>query len=374
MGVSQSARRVLAPAFAAILVLAACTSEASPSPSSTTSSSAPEESTGGTEPSEATGVTLPAPEITDIRMGNSGEPTANNLNALVSQYLNLGEKYGLNVTWSEFSGAGQAAQALLAEQVDFSDNSGGPAIASLASDSPMVLVYINRDNLTDNLFGAPGIETAEDLRGGSVAISSFGSQSHAGALVALAQLGLGPDDVTITQVGNDSARLAALQGGSVQASMNDATQAEDLEGLGFNTLVRLADTVDDPDQGVARTSLTVLREFEEENPNTVLAMVAMYLEASVIWRNDPELAAEALAEFAEIPVEEAREEVDFIIAEPWRPLDGRCNTNVMDFTLLTLLPENPSLAEVNAGDACTNEYIDQLEELGFLSEIGVEGY
>ena len=358
-----------------MLVLAACTSSASPSPSVTTPSSAPEETTGGTEPSEApTGVTLPPPEITDLRIGNSGEPTVNNLNAVIAKHLDLGSKYGLNIEWIQFAGAGQAAQALLAEQVHFGDNSGGPAIASLASDSPMLISYVSRDNLTDNLYGAPGIETADDLRGGSVAISSFGSQSHAGALVALAQLGLTPDDVTITQVGNDSARMAALQGGSVAASMNDATQAADLEALGFTTLVKLSDTVADPDQGVTRIGVTTLREFAEENPNTVLAVVAMYLEASVIWRNDPELAAEALAAAVEAPIEEVREEVTFILGEPWRPIDGRCNPKVMEFTLLTLLPENPSLAEVNPADACTNDFIDQLEELGFLSEIGVEGY
>lgn len=372
MRAPSPARRLLVLIAGSVLVLAACSTAGPPSPSTTSVAPGSEESA---DPSALpSGVVLPAPEISEVRLGNSGEATANNLNAVVAQHLNLGAEYGLDIEWIPFDGAAPAAQALLAEQVHVADNSGGPAIASLATDSPMLMVYVSRDNVTDNLYAQPDVQSADDLRGGSVAISSFGSQSHAGALLALDALGLTADDVTITQVGNDSARLAALQAGSVTASMNDATQADELEGLGLNILVRLSEQVDDADSGVARISLTALRPFTEENPNTILNLVAMYLEASVIWRNDPELAAEALAELAEMPLEEAQAEVDFILTEPWRPLDGRCNPGVMEFTRQTLVETNPDIADVDPTEACTNDFIDQLTDLGFLAEIGVEGY
>src|SRR6185436_4525022 len=164
----------------------------------------------------------------------------------------------------------------VAGQVDVSDNSGGPVIASLATDVPLEMTFVTRSTLTDNLYTAKDVKTADDLKGKSIAISSFGSQSHAGALLALKKLGLTTDDVTITQVGNDSARLAALQGGSVAGSMNDSTRAAEVEGLG----------------GVPRTSMTVTKEFAQQNPNLVLALTAMYYEANLMWRENPELAAE----------------------------------------------------------------------------------
>ena len=67
----------------------------------------------------------------------------------------LPAKYGLEIEWLSFDGGSAAAQALLAEQVDVADNSGGPAIASLATDSPMIIAYVTRDNLTDNLYSSP---------------------------------------------------------------------------------------------------------------------------------------------------------------------------------------------------------------------------
>ena len=254
---------------------------------------------------------LPAPELTNVRLGVAGTPTANLLHVLVARYLDLGKKYGLNIEWSEFSSAANGAQALLAGQIDVTDNAGGPPIASLLTDVPLEVVYVVHDNLTDNLYGGPNIKTAADLRGGSIAISSFGSQSHAGALLALEALGLTPQDVTITQVGNDTARTAALTGGSVSASINDSTQVAKLEALGMHVLVRLADAV--TTGGVVRTALVVEKSFAEKNPNTVLNLAAMYAEAGVTWRKDPALAAKVLSQYGAIPLADAQSEVDLVL-------------------------------------------------------------
>lgn len=350
----------LVVALTGVVALAAC------SGSSSTASDDAE-----SRPSTTHGaVTLPPPELTEIHIGLSGEYSANVMHAIMAQYLELPEKYGFtDVTFTNFSGGSQVVQAMLAGQVDASDNSSGPVVASLATGSPLKMAFVTRANLTDILYTGPDIKTADDLRGGSIAISSFGSQSHASALVALDTLGLTTDDVTIQQVGNDSARAAALQAGSVSGSMNDATQESELAGLGMNIMVRLAE--EDTTGGVVRTSLTFDPQFIEDNPNTVLDLVAMYLEANLAWRNDPEAGAAALSEYAEIPVEQAQAELESALTEPWVPLDGSCDPAVMEFTKETLLPVNPTLESVDPTEACTNEFIDQLRDLGFMDEIGV---
>jgi hypothetical protein len=42
----------------------------------------------------------------------------------------------------------------------------------------------------------------------------------------------------------------------------------------------------------------------------------------------------------------------------------------MEFTKETLLPVNPTLENVDANEGCTNEFIDQLRDLGFMDEVG----
>jgi ABC-type nitrate/sulfonate/bicarbonate transport system substrate-binding protein len=368
-------RRGIALALGLTFVLAACSSSSTASPVITAAPTAsPAASTPASEaPGPSGSAALPAPERTDLKIGNSGPFQVSNPVALIASYDELYKKYGFaSIEWLEFGGGSQAVQANIAGQVDLSDNSGGPVVASLLTDAPLVMTYIVNSALTDCIAVKPGIETADDLRGQSVAISSFGSVSHAGALVGLSALGLTSNDVTITQIGNGSARLAALQSGSVAAAILDITEIAAIADLGFHCLINLADI--ETAGGVARTSLTFTQEFVSKYPNTVLDLTAMYAEANVLWRADANHTAEALSSLAQISMDDALDQVNATIAQPWRPLDGRCDPKVMEFTKETLLPTDPDLADVDPTQACTNDFLDQLTTIGFMSEVGVPGY
>ena len=366
---SRPIGRAVTLAACIALATSACSSPASsPAPSSTVGETAAEEPAESVAPGG-----LPAPEVTELVIGNSSEFSVSNPTAVVVLYDELWEKYGFtSIEILEFGGGADAVQANIAGQVDLSDNSGGPVVASLLTDAPLVMTYVNQDNLTDCIAVTGEIETADDLRGEAIAISSFGAVSHAGALVGLAGLGLTPDDVVITQIGGGGERLAALQSGSVSGAILDVTEIAPIAELGFHCLINLAEV---PEVGgVVRTSLTFTQDFVEENPNTVLNLTAMYAEAQVLWMSDPAHTAEALASVAEIPLEDAQEQVDLVLATGWLPLDGRCDEDVMEFTKQTLLPEVPDLEDVDPNEACTNDFIDQLIEMGFYAEIGVPGY
>jgi NitT/TauT family transport system substrate-binding protein len=356
----------------AVGVLAAACSgtAATPSPSAVATAAPPAGSAGpSASASGAAEVTLPTPEKPDLTIGLSGEYSTGNLHAVIADCYQLGDRFGLNLKFQPFSGGSQVVTALIAGQVDISDNSGGPVVASLATDTPLEMTFITQHNLTDIMYTAATVKTAADLKGKSVAISSFGSQSHAGALLALKSLGLTDKDVTITQVGNDSARLAALQSGSVAASMNDAVQESDLVAAGFNPLVHLAEI--EGLGGVPRTSMTVTKEFADKNPNTTLALTALYLEAQNMWKEHPEETATCLARLADMDAAEAKTDVESVLTQKWAPLDGRCDPTVMEFTKEVLLVANPDLTSVDASQACNNEFLDQLTALGWTPDLSL---
>ena len=359
--------RLAAVAFAATIVASACGGN---EPAASTST--PAASSAGSAPASPAAGTLPKPDKVDVKIGLSGVGTIGLLPQMVAKNLGLFDKYGLKVEFVNFSGAAQATQALIAGQVDVGDNSGGPVVSSLATDSPQRMVFITRHNLTDNMYSQKTIKSAADLKGKAVAISSFGSQSHAGALLALKSLGLTEKDVTITPVGNDTARLAALKAGSVAASMQDQAIAEQLTGLGFNVLVQL--TKVSGIGGVPRTSLVVLPDFEKKYPNTTLLLVAAYLEGETEMRKQPDKSAEFLAKETNITLDEAKKQVAAEMAAPWEPRDGMCDPVVMQFTKSVLLPSNPAIANVDPAKACTNDYLNKLKDLGFQKKIGVPGY
>jgi ABC-type nitrate/sulfonate/bicarbonate transport system substrate-binding protein len=71
-------------------------------------------------------------------------------------------------------------------------------------------------------FSDPVIKSGADLKGGIVGVSSFGSESDSAASLALRQLGLSRNDVTIKEVGGSPQRLAAIKSGTIAAAaMNE---------------------------------------------------------------------------------------------------------------------------------------------------------
>lgn len=337
---------------------------------SSTDSSESASDTGGSETVTVHGIEFPKPERDTVKIGLSALDAAS-----IPQYLiesqNLDEQFGMDVELVQFSGTSQVTQALLAGQIDAGNGSGGVAMATQATDRPAQIVFVTDDVLTDMIISQPDVRTADDLKGKAIAISSFGSQSHASAMLGLQALGLSDTDVTITQVGNDAARLSALKSGAVAAAILAPRVEQQLTDEGYHVLQKLTDI---KTGGYVTTSLTVPETFEKENPNTVLALTALYTIGRQMSRTDVDAATEAWATQAEISPEEARHDVDIEWANPQHPMDGRCDAESINLVKEIAASSDDKIESINAQDACTNEYIDKLKEMGFQKAIGLEGY
>ncbi len=156
--------------------------------------------------------------------------------------------------------------------------------------------------LTDELVTTADVKTADDLKGKCVAVSTYGGTSHGAVILSLKALDLTPEDVVITEVGGQSARIAALQGGACAAAPVDAARHEEMAGLGFNFLVNLKEAK----LPWGRSGMGVTEEWLAANPNTATVVAASVLEAqNMIW-TDADKAAEYYAEFTQSTVDEAK--------------------------------------------------------------------
>jgi NitT/TauT family transport system substrate-binding protein len=316
------------------------------------------------------GIEFPRPERTKVVIG---EPATDigSLPFYQIEHEKLAERFGIDLTFQVFNGNAPANQALVAGQIDAVNGSAG-ALTLQNTDLKPVITYLTSSMVQDIFVTAKEVKTAADLRGKSIAVSSVGSFSYAQALLSLKHLGLTKNDVVITTVGNDGARLAALKGGSVAASVQSRTLAPQLAAEGYNVMVDLADI---PNDGFIGTALTIPREFVDKYPNTVLALTAIY-QMGVQYRLTKGLESNAAlwAAKAEIPIEQAREEVQIDLDAGWSPVDGRCNSNTVRFMQEVLAETNPAVSEVDPESICTNQFTDKLKELGFQKALGVEGY
>jgi NitT/TauT family transport system substrate-binding protein len=102
----------------------------------------------------------------------------------------------------------------------------------------MVAGLINK--LGYMVLSARHITSASQLKGKRVGISSFGSTSETATRFAARELGLDPDrDLVMLQIGNSSARFAALASGNIEWMLADPADVIPAQRQGYNVLLDL---------------------------------------------------------------------------------------------------------------------------------------
>ena len=153
------------------------------------------------------------PRLTKINIGYSAI-SGDALPAWVAKDAGIFEKNGLDVQLVFFSGGTTAVMALVSADTPIAQLAGPAVVNSVMAGSDATLIVGGVTSLNYYLLSRSEIKTPEQLKGGSVAISRFGSSSDFIARYALSKIGLNPGkDVTIVQIGSTTARVdAALTG------------------------------------------------------------------------------------------------------------------------------------------------------------------
>jgi ABC-type nitrate/sulfonate/bicarbonate transport system substrate-binding protein len=161
---------------------------------------------------------------------------------------------GLDVELVFFRGSTTAVMALLARETPISQVTGPPVVSASLRGSDAVMIAGGAVVADYWLMSRSDMKTAEQLKGGSIAVSTFGGQSEFVARLALKKLGLTPvKDVTMVQIGAPPDSFVG-------------------EKKGFYTLTQVS--VPTQSTGVATT-----RRFIRENPEVVKKYIKSQIEA-----------------------------------------------------------------------------------------------
>ncbi len=307
--------------------------------------------------------TLPTPELSKLAIGLSASEMSSYAGKLAEQ-LGLYKKYGIDVEVSMFEGDARLAAALQAGQVQIAVGGAAPAISSQLTDVPFNVMGIAAVILTDNLVCQSGIDTAEEVKGKTIAISTFGGTSNAAALLALKALGLKPTEAAITQIGGQSIRLAALQGGSIDCAIIDSNLEDDMIAQGFGIATRLKEA------GIAysRAGVMATKEFIAANPNTVLVILAAILEAQNVIFTDPRSVIPYYVAFTGLEEEKAAKQVNNFVLIGNRSL--MWTDEALRNAQKALAMVNPDIIDVAVADVGNRTFLETLAANGFYDKIG----
>ena len=183
----------------------------------------------------------PAQTLDKIRLGYSGTGISS-YSLEIGKRLGIFRRNGLDVEVVYVNSGSLLNQALIAGTFDVSLSQGSEAMLAKMRGADMRIVAVIANRFNHVYITAPSITSIKQLKGKRVAVSRFGSGSHFQSNLALKDGGLDPDkDVTILQIGNSGARMAAILSGTVDGTITAADFVPKAKREGFNILTDLAD-------------------------------------------------------------------------------------------------------------------------------------
>ncbi|MBI2848639.1 MAG: ABC transporter substrate-binding protein [Chloroflexi bacterium] len=134
------------------------------------------------------------------------------------------------------------------------------------------------------LYGAKGIQTPQDLKGKTVAVTSVGSLGHTATKEALRYLGIDPEkEVTFIGVGGEAERWVALRSGSVAGAALSPPYNLMAKDEGFKEFVFTGDVVELASNGLA-TSVKMIKE----KPDLVKRMIRATIKSNMYMKERPQ--------------------------------------------------------------------------------------
>jgi ABC-type nitrate/sulfonate/bicarbonate transport system substrate-binding protein len=302
--------------------------------------------------------------VTTLRLGVSA-PSENSQfaaqNAIVAKIF---EKHGITATVTGFEGEGRVVAAMQAGQIDIGIASPASTMSSQLTDVPLAVIAVAAGFLTDDLVCSASIKGAADVKGKKIAISTFGGVSHASALLSLKALSMSATDVQITQVGGQTARVAALKGGSIDCAVVDKSIQKDMIAAGLNIVAKIYE----PPQAFARSSTSVTRAFLEKNPNTVLVALAAILEGQNLFWTDTQGTAQRFAEWTQSNVAAVMPVIQDFLSVGNRSMMWTDEVFINAQKVVVAL--NPDIIDVDIQKAQDRGPLQKLLEMGYYEKIG----
>ena len=306
-------------------------------------------------------------QLTKLNVGYSAI-SADQLPAWMAKESGSFKKNGLDVQLIYFTGGTTAVQALLSGEVPISQVAGPAVVNSGLAGSDIILFVGGATSLDYWLMSRPEIKRPEQLKGGSVAISAFGSASDFVARYALEKIGLTPGkDVAIVQVGGVPDRLGALLAGRVEAAVLVPPSMFIAQKKGLSILADVS-KLGLPFQ---YTGVATSRRFIREHPETVRSYAMSQIEAVHRIYTDKETSLKVLTKFFGGRVERD------ILEKSWELLiDGNMlqkkqypSLEGLKFILAPLAEKNPKAKAAKPEDFADLSFVQELDRSGYADSL-----
>jgi NitT/TauT family transport system substrate-binding protein len=213
----------------------------------------------------------------------------------IARDAGLFEKNGLRTEVAFIRSGSTMAQTLVSGEIQMSQM-GGPAMLA-AGVAGMDLTFLAVALNTTPIVIMGSVTKMEDLKGKSIGVTRYGSNTDISARFAIQKAGLQPEkDVALLQLEEYANILGGMQTGRVAAGALADPFTEAAKKLGFKEIADIAKMgLEFPFVGIVAK-----KSYVKDNMDTVQRFTRAYVEAIAIYKNNRELAMKITSKYTGI--------------------------------------------------------------------------
>jgi len=285
---------------------------------------------------------------------------------IIAKEAGIFKKHGLDPQLILTPGGSLGFQAMMGGDVAMVLADGSSAVTSNLAGADVVIIASFLNTFPYSLISIPEVKKVDQLVGGKVAISRFGSATDVSVRMSLAKVGLNPDkDVTILQIGTQTTRFAALQSKQVQATIITPPFTLTARKQGYNTLVDMAQL----NIPFELTALLTRRSYIKAQRETVAEVVAALSEAVHFYKREKEPVLKILSKYLDTNDREALEETYREIALKTMPEKPYPTLPGIQTILDELAPKNPKAKAARPEDFVDMSFVKKLDDDGYFARL-----
>ncbi len=372
--------RLHALVVSSALLLAACGGGAAPSPSASAPATSPAQSlaaSAAAKPATSAGASTAAKPAPPASASATAKPVASGTILIpysqpaaafaplwLAQDKGLFAKYGLTTDIRNIQPPTDIQTVVSGESPIGVDGSLG--VNAIASGAPITFIAVPGPIFTQSIFAGPkaNINTVQDLIGKTVGATGKGGSSDNALHSYLAKEGVDASKITVAYLRDDSAILAALTSGSIQAAVLTSPNTLRAKQSGAKELVYMPPLK----LRTVNNGIIARKDYAQQHPDVIANFLKAYIEAIKIARTDPTATKASITTYTKLDDQTMLDDTYKTALSLWVPFplaEDADLQNVID------LSSEANVKSKKPSDFYDNSYLQKLQE--FVKTVYPEG-
>ncbi len=274
------------------------------------------------------------------------------------------EKHGLDAEPVVMSGSGIASRALIAGSVTISPITTPAVMSAVLAGSDMVILAHTMPGVIQSLMVRPDIKQAEDLKGKTIGVTTFGSLGDFLVRYLAKQKGLNPDkDFALLQIGADPERLISLRQGRIQAATLSHPSFILAQRAGFNVLWDFFKDVEYPWSEIVTT-----RSLIKQDRDLVMRYMRAHIEGIARFKQEPDLAKKVIKKMLRLD-DESLAQVSWELFAKYRLAAPYPNTKGMKTSYEYVAQTRSDIWKHKPEEFVDASFVEELDQSGFIKKL-----